>query len=89
MTAIFRMRCESSGYTLGEAGERKLREILAEESKDVKGFGNARGVRNLFESAIASQADRLAEGKGPLTRESLMAIRAEDLIAAQKQQRGS
>ena len=82
MVDIFRMRCENSGYTLAPEDETVLRAILARESVDVKGFGNARGVRNLFESAVAAQADRLAEGKEPLTKESLMRLTAEDLQKA-------
>ena len=82
MTAIFRMRCENSGYFLSEADESVLREILARESADIKGFGNARGVRNLFEKAAAAQADRLAEGKIPLTKENLMRLSADDLQTA-------
>ena len=53
--------------------------VLREESKDVKGFGNARGVRNLFENAIARQADRLSKEEDTLTREMLMAITKDDL----------
>ena len=85
MTGIFRMRCEKSGYTLAEDALEPLQEILREESQDVDGFGNARGVRNLFERAIAAQADRLAAGKEALTKDSLMCLRAEDLRAALKE----
>ena len=78
MMGIFRMRCEKAGYTLApEAGD-ELKRILAEKSKDSIGFGNARGVRNLFEKALSRQANRLA-AMGQLTREQLMEIRAEDL----------
>ncbi len=82
MTGIFRMRCEKSGYTLEEDAWDKLKAILTLASLDVDGFGNARGVRNLFEKAIAAQADRLSAGRGPLTRESLMCLTADDLMAA-------
>jgi len=82
MKDIFKMRCEGSGYALAEDAWDTLAEILAKESKDVKGFGNARGVRNLFEKAIAAQADRLAESSEPLTKESLMALVKEDLLSA-------
>ena len=78
MMGIFRMRCDKAGYTLApEAGD-ELKRILAEKSKDSIGFGNARGVRNLFEKALSRQANRLA-AMGQLTREQLMEIRAEDL----------
>ena len=78
MMGIFRMRCDKAGYTLApEAGD-ELKSILAEKSKDSIGFGNARGVRNLFEKALSRQANRLA-AMGQLTREQLMEIRAEDL----------
>ena len=78
MMGIFRMRCDKAGYTLApEAGD-ALKGILAEKSKDSIGFGNARGVRNLFEKALSRQANRLA-AMGQLTREQLMEIRAEDL----------
>lgn len=79
MTDIFRMRCEKSGYTLAKDAEELLREILCRESADVKGFGNARGVRNLFERVIAAQADRLAQSKEALTKESLMLLTKADL----------
>lgn len=78
---IFEMRCNKSGYSLDEAAKEPLREILARESKNVEGFGNARGVRNLFERAIAAQADRLSQEKGELTRESLMLLTEQDLRA--------
>ncbi len=78
MMGIFRMRCDKAGYTLApEAGD-ELKRILAEKSKDSIGFGNARGVRNLFEKALSRQANRLA-AMGQLTREQLMEIQAEDL----------
>ena len=78
MMGIFRMRCDKAGYTLApEAGD-ELKRILAEKSKDSIGFGNARGVRNLFEKALSRQANRLA-AMGQLTRDQLMEIRPEDL----------
>ena len=82
MTGIFKMRCEKSGYTLEEDAWDTLREILERESKDVEGFGNARGVRNLFEKAIAAQADRLALGKEEINKDTLMCLKAADLRTA-------
>ncbi|MBR0406428.1 MAG: AAA family ATPase, partial [Clostridia bacterium] len=82
MVGIFDMRCGKSGYTLAEGAEETLREILAEESKDVESFGNARGVRNLFERAIACQADRLAKGEEEINKDTLMCLKSEDLRAA-------
>ena len=82
MVGIFKMRCEKSGYTLEETAWDKLKEILERESRDVEGFGNARGVRNLFEKAIAAQADRLASGREAINKETLMCLKKEDLAAA-------
>lgn len=87
MVGIFNMRCSQGGYSVDEDAAIVLRDIISEKSKDVKGFGNARGVRNLFELAIAEQADRLAAlpEDTELTRELLMTIIDDDLInAAQK-----
>ena len=81
MLAIFDMRCENAGYTLDESAREALSEVIDRESKqDVKGFGNARGVRNLFETAIARQADRLGETEGEITKDMLMLITKEDII---------
>ena len=82
MRDIFLMRCKKSGYTLEKAARQPLEDILAKASLDVESFGNARGVRNLFEKAIAAQADRLAVSKRRLTKDSLMRISRADLYAA-------
>ena len=84
MTDIFLMRCGQSGYTLSEDAKEPLENILREKSADVKGFGNARGVRNLFEKAIAAQADRLSQSPEALTKETLMLLTEDDLAAAAK-----
>ena len=59
--------------------------IDRESTADVKGFGNGRGVRNLFETAIARQADRLGETAGEITREMLMCLTAEDITGEKPQ----
>ena len=91
MLAIYEMRCQKAGYQLEEGAREILRHILEEESRDNIGFGNARGVRNLFEQAISRQANRLAK-LDILTREQLMTLTAQDLEAqedAETQQESS
>ncbi|MDI9520266.1 MAG: AAA family ATPase [Bacillota bacterium] len=82
MFEIFKMRCKKAGYILDQNAEDRLKEILKEESEDNVGFGNARGVRNLFEQAISRQANRLAK-QDVLTRDELMTLIKEDLEAAE------
>ncbi len=76
---IFRSVCKKNGYTLSlEAdtwAERALRELY--DSRD-ENFGNARDVRNLFEQAVARQADRVSQLEAP-TKEQLMELLPEDL----------
>lgn len=86
MMGIFRMRCDKAGYTLAEDAKDELEAILTEKSKDPVGFGNARGVRNLFEKSISRQANRLSKLTGELSREQLMEIRAEDLLETEEEQ---
>ena len=76
---IFRSMCRKNGYTLSPEGEAwaegALRTLYEERDEN---FGNARDVRNLFERAVARQADRVAQLSAP-TREQLMELREEDL----------
>jgi len=81
LLAIFNMRCEKSGYTLAGDARDLLKGLLALLSLDVEGFGNARGVRNLFERAVSAQADRLA-GLETVTRETLMLLTSADIRTA-------
>lgn len=81
MMAIFDLRCHQSGYTLAEDAKPILRDLLKLLSLDVKGFGNARGVRNLFERAVTAQANRLSTDP-EITREDLMLLTADDIRTA-------
>ena len=82
MLGIFDMRCEKSGYTLADDEAREaLRKRIENDSKDVDGFGNARGVRNLFERALSRQADRLA-AFATVSKEDLMTLTKEDIEKA-------
>lgn len=78
---IFRSLCRKNGYTLTEeAGTRAAEGFLTLYENRDENFGNAREVRNVFEKAIARQADRVAEMENP-TREDLMTLTVEDLEA--------
>ena len=76
---IFRSMCKKNGYTLSEEGEQFMEKDLQGlyEERD-ENFGNARDVRNLFEQAVARQADRVSQLEEP-TKEQLMELRPEDL----------
>ena len=76
---IFCLQAKKNDFELSEgASERlmiKLNEAVSTKSKD---FGNARYVRNLFEKAIESQANRLAS-KTELTKQDLTIITGDDI----------
>lgn len=76
---IFQSMCRKNGYALSSAGEDLVRSQLQQlyEDRD-ENFGNARDVRNLFEKAVARQADRVAHLDSP-TKEQLMELCPEDL----------
>ena len=79
MFEIFKMRC-GKGYVLAPEAEPLVRDYIAEESADPS-FGNARGVRNLFEHILVAQNNRLAKLEA-VTREDLMTITPDDVLHA-------
>ena len=85
LLAILRSMCEKNGYTLTPEADawaaEYLKELYAQRDEN---FGNARDVRNLFERAVARQADRVAMLEAP-TREELMALTDADLRQAEGQ----
>ena len=80
MVAIFKMQCKKGCYVLAQGTEELVRDFIAEESAD-DSFGNARGVRNLFEHVLVAQNNRLATME-KITREDLMTITADDVLRA-------
>ena len=81
MLEIFKMQCNKGCYELGDGVEQQLREFIAEENTNSISFGNARGVRNLFERILVNQANRLA-ALDTVTREDLMKITTRDVALA-------
>ena len=80
MVQIFDMQCKKGCYRLTEDARPLVRDYIAEESAD-DSFGNARGVRNLFEHILVAQNNRLAAME-KITREDLMTITADDVLRA-------
>ena len=79
MVAIFKMRCDSNKYILGEGAEEAVRSLIQQENENAVSFGNARGVRNLFEDVLVRQAGRLAKAEN-ITVELLTELRTEDIL---------
>ncbi len=80
LMAIFQMRCEKNCYVLNEDAKTAIQTYLNDVQQIQKNFGNARGVRNLFEKILVEQANRLAVAEN-ITKERLMEITAEDVQA--------
>ena len=86
MLEIFRMQCRKGCYELDEDAAGAVQELIARENTDPVSFGNARGVRNLFERVLVCQADRLARQES-VNREDLMRLTAEDVRRAGETER--
>ena len=79
MVDIFKLQCKKGSYTLADGAEEEVREFI-DEANDAGGvtFGNARGVRNIFEQILTEQANRLAQ-MDEFTKEDLMTIAKDDV----------
>lgn len=78
MMEILWMQCKKGCYTLDDEAAEAVRNLIREENTDPVSFGNARGVRNIFERILVQQANRLA-AQETVTKEDLMRITAADI----------
>ena len=77
---IMEVMAGKAGMVVEDEARDGIMQILEKMSPEKwKDFGNARGIRNLFEKIVTNQANRLVELKEP-TREQLMTITAQDVI---------
>jgi SpoVK/Ycf46/Vps4 family AAA+-type ATPase len=75
--------CLPTDYRLSDPARAELARVTAElhAARD-RSFANARTMRNLFDDAIAHQAQRLAARGAAATRDELMTLEPDDLSAA-------
>ena len=59
MLAIFDMRVKKGGYELVDGAREEVRAFIEKQNVDPITFGNARGVRNLFEQVLVAQATQI------------------------------
>lgn len=81
MLDIFKMQCKKGCYTLAPDAEQDVKDFICDENADGITFGNARGVRNLFEQILTEQANRLAAMEN-FTKDDLMTITKADVLHA-------
>lgn len=79
LVSIMNVMAENAGLQIEEEAKRQVLLMLEHKKQEEwKDFGNARGIRNLFERFIMNQANRLVMLQEP-TREELITIRPEDV----------
>jgi SpoVK/Ycf46/Vps4 family AAA+-type ATPase len=77
--------CVPTDYALSAAARTELDRICAGlHAARGQDFANARTMRNLFDDAIAAQAQRLGARGGELTRAELMTLEPDDLAGAER-----
>lgn len=81
LLSIFDMQCKKGFYQLDGDARQMVREFIQEENADSISFGNARGVRNIFERILVNQANRLAALE-TVSKDDLMKITPQDIRAA-------
>jgi hypothetical protein len=77
LTAIFLKLCDANGYACTDDALSAVRHLITIEPR-TRGFGNARFVRNLFETAVGHQAMRVAPLTDP-SDEQLSVLTADDI----------
>ncbi|MDY5180343.1 AAA family ATPase [Butyribacter sp.] len=77
---ILSVMANKAGLKIDEAAKSKVLELLKKmKPSQWKDFGNARGMRNLFEKFVMNQANRLVKLENP-TRDDLMTIKEDDVF---------
>ena len=79
MIGIFNLQCKKGCYQVDEDALDELRTLLEDANTNSISFGNARGVRNVFEKVLVCQSNRLA-AQEEVSREELMRITAQDIL---------
>ena len=87
MMLIFESQCKKNQYVLAEDANEAVKALIDETNTNSISFGNARGVRNVFERVLVQQANRLSTLENP-TRDDLMAITTADVDALREQPEG-
>lgn len=82
MMKIFEQQCKNGCYKLDDDAHAAVLDRIRESSADEISFGNARGVRNIFEKVLVAQANRLAALES-VSRDDLMRITAADVSAGE------
>ena len=83
MAAILDLNIRKGQYKLTDDGREAARQYIIDANTSSISFGNARGVRNIFERLLVAQANRLAQS-AELSKEDLMTITADDVKAARE-----
>ena len=81
MLRILDLQLKKGQYKLTDAARSAARAYIEDSNTTSIAFGNARGVRNIFEKLLTEQANRLAALEN-VTREQLMEITEADVLAA-------
>jgi len=81
MLQILDMQLRKGQYTLEIDARVAAREYIEASNTNSVAFGNARGVRNIFEKLLVEQANRLAVTEN-VTKKQLMCITSADVLAA-------
>lgn len=80
LVSILSVMAGKAGLEIEEGAKEKVLELLNKmKASQWKNFGNARGIRNLFEKFVMNQANRLVKLENP-TRDDLMTIKKEDVF---------
>ena len=81
MADIFAFNCRKAAYILTPEAEDEVRAYLTAAADAAGEFGNARGVRNIFEKILTEQANRIAAMES-VSRDDLMTITKADTVHA-------
>ena len=82
MMQIFESQCKKGCYELDDPTRDLVKSFIAQADTDSISFGNARGVRNIFEQILVHQANRLAAMES-VSKADLMKITPADVLSAQ------
>lgn len=83
MMGILDLQLKKGQYKLTDEARCDVRAYISEANTNSISFGNARGVRNIFERLLIAQANRIAGLEGPEV-EDLISITREDVAKARE-----